>query len=117
MIRLYLLAAVVILGVIGLGYWHYNSILDDREALSEALAASKAANELAITSANDNAARAREIEATYKVQIASLEILAAETAAAEALSRQFTDDLATADDIEIPDSLAKPFLKRFGGGR
>lgn len=42
--------------------------------------------------------------------------LAAETAA-EALSRSFTDDLAHADDIEIPVSLAKPFLKRFGGTR
>lgn len=27
----------------------------------------------------------------------------------------FTDDLADVDDIEIPDALAKPFLKRFGG--
>jgi hypothetical protein len=56
----------------------------------------------AIQTANNNAAAAKEIEAAYKVQIAALEILA---------------DLATADDIEIPDALSKPFLKRFGGGR
>ncbi|RVL87689.1 hypothetical protein CN140_01790 [Sinorhizobium meliloti] len=117
MIRLYLLAGVVILGGMGVGYWHYNSILDDRQALSEALAASKAANDLAIQAADNNAARAREIEATYKTQIAALEVLATETAVNEALSRAFTDDIATADDIEIPDTLAKPFLRRFGGGR
>lgn len=108
-------AAVVAL--IGLGYVHYNGLLKDREAMAVALAASKAANDLAITTADANAAKAREIEAAYKVQIASLEILAAETAAAEALSRAFTDDLAGAEDIAISDALAKPFLKRFGGPR
>lgn len=106
-------AAIVL--VVGLGYVHYNDLLKDREGMAVALAASKAANDLAITTADNNAARALEIEAAYKVQIASLEILAAETAAAEALSRSFAEDLATADDIEIPDALAKPFLKRFGG--
>jgi hypothetical protein len=108
---------VAIATTIGLGYWHYTSVLSDRQSLSEALAASKIANDLAIQTANNNAAATKALEATYKVQIAALEILAAETAAAEALSRSFADDLATAEDIEIPDALAKPFLKRFGGAR
>lgn len=64
----------------------------------------------AIQTANDNAPAAKELEATYKTQIAALEVLAAETAAAEALSRSFADDLVAADDIEIPDSLANSFL-------
>lgn len=110
-------AALAVAGIIGLGYVHYNGLLQDREEMAVALAASKAANDLAITTADNNAARALEIEAAYKVQIAALEVLAAETAAAEALSRAFAEDLAGADDIEIPDSLAKPFLKRFGGGQ
>ncbi len=109
------IAAVVAL--IGFGYVHYNGLLNDRETMAAALATAKATNDLAIDRANENAAKALEIEAAYKVQIASLEILAAETAAAEALSRAFSDELATADDIEVPESLAKPFLKRFGGTR
>jgi|GEM_PF-5347694 len=55
--------------------------------------------------ANDNAQAAKALEATYKIQIAAVEILATETAAAEVLSRQFADDLVEADDIEIPESL------------
>lgn len=109
--------ALSIAGIIGLTYVHYNGLLKDREEMAVALTASKAANELAITTADNNAARALEIEAAYKVQIAALEVLAAETAASEALSRSFNDDLVTVDDIEIPESLAKPFLMRFGGGR
>ncbi|KQQ61121.1 hypothetical protein ASF69_01480 [Rhizobium sp. Leaf311] len=110
-------AVIAIFAAVGLGYWHYTSVLSDREDLRVALAASKAANDLAITTANNNAAAAKEVEAAYKVQIASLEILATETAAAEALSRAFAEDIATADDIEIPESLSKPFIKRFGGSR
>lgn len=82
-------------------------ILSDREELRDQ----------AIKTANDNAQAAKDIEDTYKTQIAALEVLAAETAASEAISRSFVSDLAGADDIEIPDALAKPFLRRFGVGR
>jgi hypothetical protein len=110
-------AALAILASIGLGYWHYTSILSDREALRMQVSTLTGQRDLAIQTANANAKAAKELEATYKTQIASLEILAAETAISEALSKTFADDLATADDIKIPDALAKPFLKRFGGGR
>lgn len=110
-------AALAILVAAGLGYWHYTSILSDREHLRIQVSTLAAQRDQAIQTANDNAQAAKELEATYQTQIAALEVLAAETAASEALSRQFTDDLAGADDIEIPDALAKPFLKRFGGDR
>lgn len=110
-------AVIAIFAAVGLGYWHYNSILDDREQLRVQVSTLTDQRDQAIKTANDNAAATKELEATYKTQIAALEVLATETAAAEALSRAFTDDLAGADDIAIPDSLAKPFLKRFGGNR
>lgn len=108
-------AVIAILAAVGLGYWHYTSILSDREQLRIQVSALTTQRDLAIKTANDNALAAKELEATYKTQIAALEVMATETAAAEALSRSFTDDLAGADDVEIPDALAKPFLKRFGG--
>jgi len=107
-------AIIAILAAVGLGYWHYTSILSDREQLRMQVSVLTVQRDQAIQTANDNANAAKELEATYKNQIAALEVLAAETAASEALSRSFADDLATADDIEIPDALAKPFIKRFG---
>ncbi len=108
-------AVLAILAAVGLGYWHYTSILSDREQLRIQVSSLTDQRDQAIKTANDNADAAKELEATYKVQIAALEVMATETAAAEALSRAFTDDLAGAEDIAIPDALAKPFLKRFGG--
>lgn len=108
-------AVIAILVTVCLSYWHYTSILSDRENLALQVSNLTAERDQAIKTANNNAQAAKEIEATYKTQIAALEILATETAVAEALSRAFADELATADDIEIPDNLAKPFLKRFGG--
>lgn len=105
---------IAILAVIGLGYWHYKSILSDREQLRIQVSTLIVQRDQAIQTANDNAQAAKELEVTYKTQIAALEVLAAETAASEALSRLFADDLATAYDIEIPDALATPFIKRFG---
>lgn len=107
-------AVIAILAVVGLGYWHYTSILSDREQLRIQVSILTDQRDQAVKTANDNAAAAKEVEATYKNQIAALEVMAAETAATEALSRAFADDLATAEDIKVPDSLAKPFLKRFG---
>lgn len=108
-------AVIAILVTVCLSYWHYTSILSDRENLALQVSNLTAERDQAIKTANNNAQAAKEIEATYKTQIAALEVLTAETAVAEALSRAFTDDLTGAEDIEIPDSLSKPFLKRFGG--
>ncbi|MBY5684811.1 hypothetical protein HFO32_22065 [Rhizobium leguminosarum] len=108
-------AALAIIVAVGLAYWHYTSILSDREELRVQVSTLTDQRDQAIQTANDNAQAAKELEATYKTQIAALEVLATETAVNEALSRAFTDDIATADDIEIPDALAKPFLRRFGG--
>lgn len=97
-------AAIALIVSVALAYWHYTSIMSDREQLRVQVSNLTTERDLAIKTANDNAAAAKEIEASYKTQIAALEILATETSAAETLSRQFTDDLAGADDIEIPDA-------------
>lgn len=116
MIKAGIIAAVglAILTTIGLGYWHYTSILSDREALKLQVSTLTTERDKAIKTAADNAEKIKEVEAAYKVQIAALEILASETAINEALSRQFNEDVSAADDVDIPPSLAAPFLKRFG---
>jgi hypothetical protein len=89
------IAAVIT--VIGLGYWHYTSMQSEIVTLKTDLSTAQS--------------EARQAKAA----VAALELVAVDKEVIVQKSTEFRAKIAKVpDDIEIPDSLAKPFLERFG---
>lgn len=102
MLKLKLAAAAVIALLIGLGYWHYTSLLDQVSDLKISLAAKEVELKAARMSveAMDAVMRSAEIEQEKSRSLQKA------VSAARATS-----------DIELPKPMADAFLSRFGGGQ
>ncbi|MBY3363734.1 hypothetical protein [Rhizobium laguerreae] len=97
-----LVAIVAVLAVIGLGYWHYTSLVDEVSSLRVELAT----KDRELRSAKAAVEAMNEVTKDAEVQHAKSSTL--QTAIAKAR---------VADDVELPKPLADAFLQRFGGGQ
>ncbi|MGX9991627.1 hypothetical protein ACS4RR_021090 [Rhizobium sp. Z1P35] len=93
-------AVIVILAVVGFGYWHYTSLVDQVSSLKIELADKD--NQLRSAKAAVDAMN--DVVKDAEVQQAKSSTL--QTAIAKAR---------VADDVELPKPLADAFLQRFGG--
>jgi preprotein translocase subunit SecF len=93
-------AAIAVLAVIGLGYWHYTSLVDQVSSLKVELAA----KDTELRSAKAAVEAMNEVTKDAEAQQSKSSTL--QTAVAKSRAT---------DDIKLPQPLADAFLQRFGG--
>jgi preprotein translocase subunit SecF len=95
-------AAIAVLAVIGLGYWHYTSLVDKVSSLQVELAT----KDKELRSAKAAVEAMNDVVRDAEAQQSKSSTL--QTAVAKAR---------VADDVELPKPLADAFLQRFGDGQ
>ncbi len=109
---------LAVLAAVGLGYWHYTSIVADLREARAANVLLTTQRDAAITTANFNAAAAAKADQDRLRVVAELEVAHAEIAAAAARDLETVKEILTAPDEE--DGPVSPLLEklraiRFGG--
>lgn len=109
---------VSVLAAIGLGYWHYTSVVADLKAAEAANVLLTSQRDAAITTANANAQAAAKADQDRLRVVAELEVAHEEIAAAAARDLESVREILSAPDEEdgpVSPLLEKLRAKRFGG--
>ena len=109
---------VAVLAAVGLGYWHYTSVVADLKAAEAANAILTSQRDAAISTANANAQAAAKADADRLRVVSELEIAHQEIAAAAARDLETVKEILQAPDEEdgpVSPLLEKLRARRFGG--
>lgn len=109
---------VAVLAAIGLGYWHYTSVVADLHEAQAANVVLTSQRDAAISTANSNAKAAALADQDRLRVVAELEVAHAEIEAAAARDLETVRDILQAPDEEdgpVSPLLEKLRAKRFGG--
>jgi hypothetical protein len=109
---------VAVIAAVGLGYWHYTSVVADLREAQAANVLLTSQRDAAISTANANAAAAAKADADRLRVVGELEAAQAEIAAAAARDLETVREILQAPDEEdgpVSPLLEKLRAKRFGG--
>ncbi|MBO9170895.1 hypothetical protein [Rhizobium sp. L245/93] len=115
-----IISITAVVSVIGLGAWHYTSVVKELSTTKAALAVSQRDLASAVNLANANAAQALKADQDRKRTVAELEATTVELTASQALARQTESDIDAAPasaDGPVAGVLESLRVSRFGGSK